>query len=83
LVGSSPLNTPASIVIGPMRAAPTTTTRSSTWARWWLTGYFTNGRTIGSSLPNGTKPRPAVSDTPAPRPPTSKSARAETKSSWT
>src|SRR3712207_2708074 len=63
LVGSSPLKTPPSSVSGPLVAAAITTSRSRICAMWWLTGYFTNGRAIGSSLPKGANPRPPAIET--------------------
>ena len=63
-VGSSPLNAPASKIQLPVRIAPIATARSRIWDRWWLIGYFSNGRDIGSSVPNGAKPFPTVAEIP-------------------
>jgi hypothetical protein len=63
-VGSSPLNAPASKIQLPARTAPIATARSRICDRWWLIGYFSNGRDIGSSVPNGANPLPTVAETP-------------------
>jgi hypothetical protein len=74
VTGSSPLKTPASTTTGPARTAAIATARSRICARWWFTGYLTNGRIIGSSVPNGANPLPAASESRARPTPTAVAA---------
>ena len=60
--GSSPLKSPASRMTAPRRAAPITVARSRICERWWLVGYLSTGRPIGSSVPYGANPFPAESE---------------------